>query len=149
MAALPKEALPQPLDIVWARFPYSDNPGVPAQDPHPALVFSTFEYAPGLFSVQVAYGTSKLKTDTRPFDFRVQNFRVMQYAGLHQATRFDLDRVKFLMWDDAWFFSPDPEKYDTPVIGHLLDEAADRLRNILRVRADHGYKVPYRPATDA
>jgi len=147
VAALPAETLPEPLDIVWCRFPYDDKPGEPGEVAHPALVFSTFEYQPGLYSVQVAFGTSTLKTERRPFDFRIQNFRHMQYAGLCKATRFDLDRIKFLMWDSDWFQSPDPEKFSTPVLGRLLDEPAERLRNLLRVRADNGMKVPYRPTT--
>ncbi|WP_312064657.1 hypothetical protein [Brevundimonas sp.] len=69
----------------------------------------------------------------------------MQYAGLAQATRFDLDRIRFLMWDSDWFQSPDLAKYDTPIIGRLQEEPAERLRNLLRVRADNGMKVPYRP----
>lgn len=148
MAALPADTLPAPLDIVWSRFPYDNKPGEPGEVAHPALVFATFEYKPGLFSVQVAYGTSKLKTDRRPFDFRIQNFRHMQYAGLSQATRFDLDRIRYLMWDSDWFESPDLTKYETPVIGHLQEEPAARLRNLLRVRADNGMKVPVRPPAE-
>lgn len=144
MAALPADKLPEPLDVVWSRFPYDDKPGEPGEVAHPALVFATFEFRPGEFSVQVAYGTSKLKTDRRPFDFRIQNFRDMQFAGLAQATRFDLDKIKFLPWDDAWFENPAPWKYDSPVIGRVLDGPAERLKNILRVRADNGMPVPLR-----
>jgi hypothetical protein len=145
MAALPEAWLPRPMDVVWSRFPYAQNPGVPGAVPHPALVFSTFEREAGLFSVQVAYGTSNLKTETRPFDFRVQNFRCMQYAGLDKATRFDLDNVKFLQWDSDWFESPDPTKYPTPVIGYMLDDQKQCLRRLLAVRLDQGLKVPVRP----
>lgn len=145
MAALPQDQLPEPLDIVWARFPFDEKPGVPGEKPRPGLVFSTFEIEPGRFSVQIAYGTSNLKTENRPFDFRIQNFRMMQFAGLSQATRFDLDRIKFLPWDDQWFESPNLAKYATPVIGKLLDDPAERLRNLLRVRADNDMKVPFRP----
>lgn len=145
MAALTRETLPKALDIVWSRFPYEERPGMPADKPHPALVFAVFERTGGLFSVQVAYGTSNLKTDTRPFDFRIQNYRAMHYAGLHQATRFDLDRIKWLPWDSDWFQSPNAEKYPTPVIGHLIEDPIARLKNLLRVRADNDMPVPFRP----
>ncbi len=100
---------------------------------------------PGLFSVQVAYGTSKLKTESRPLDLRIQNYRHMQYAGLNQATRFDLDCIKWLQWDSEWFHSPDLSKYPTPVIGKLLDEPQERLRNLLRRRLAKGMSVPVKP----
>ncbi|WP_312139246.1 hypothetical protein [Brevundimonas sp.] len=144
MAALPAEQLPQPLDIVWAKFPYTEKPGQPGEVAHPALVFTTYEFRTGEFSIQVAFGTSKLKTEERPYDFRIQNFRDMQFAGLAQATRFDLDRIKYLPWDSDWFVSPAPQKYPSPVLGRLLDQPANRLRNILRVRHDNGMSVPYR-----
>lgn len=117
-------------------------------DPHPALVFAASEYQPGLWAVQVAYGTSNLKSD-RNYDFRVQNFRAMQYAGLNQATRFDLDKIKWLMWDDEWFASPNLKVYPTPVIGCLLEDRQDRLRQLLRRREAKGLSVPFKmaPAT--
>lgn len=144
MGALPSETLPKPFEVVWSRFPYNQNPGVPAVDPHPALVFAVNEYQPGRYSVQVAYGTSNLKTDSRPYDFRVHNFRAMQYAGLSQATRFDLDCIKWLMWDDEWFVSPNTAVYHTPVIGCLLPDWQERLKRLLRRRAAKGLAVPIR-----
>jgi hypothetical protein len=130
------------MDVVWCRFPYDEKPGVPGVTPHPGLVFAVNEYKPGLFSVRVAYGTSNLKTESRPHDLRIGNFRAMQHAGLYQATRFDLDRLKWLMWDDAWFVSPDPDKYPTPKIGSLLSDSADRLRRCIARRQKLGLPVP-------
>jgi hypothetical protein len=134
--------------VVWSKFPYDQRPGLPAVDPHPALVFAASEYKADHWAVQVAYGTSNLKTDSRAYDFRIQNFRAMQYAGLNQATRFDLDQIKWLMWDDDWFASPNPKIYETPVIGCLLEDQQDRLRRLLRRREAKGLPLPFklRPA---
>lgn len=145
MTALPEAWLPRPGDIVWTRFPYTQNPGKPGADPHPALVFAVYCRGEGLFSIQCAYGTSNLKTETRPYDFRISNFRAMQYAGLDKATRFDLDKIKWLQWDDAWFQSPDLSRYPTPTIGFLQEDQRVRLGNLLRYRLDQGLSVPVRP----
>jgi hypothetical protein len=143
MAALPEGQLPKPLSVVWCRFPYDQKPGVPGVEPHPGLVFANGRAADGRLVVQVAYGTSNVKPETRPFDFTVHNFRSMQYAGLWNPTRFDLDKLKLLLWDDQWFMSPDLAKYGTPVIGHLMSDSIAHLTHILKRRRDLGMKVPH------
>lgn len=70
------------------------------------------------------------------------NYRAMKYAGLYQATRFDLDRIKWLEWTSDWFTSPDALKYPTPVIGRLLSDSVDRLRRRLRRRRIAGLSLP-------
>jgi len=130
--------------VVWSKFPYDQKPGLPAVEPHPALVFAASEYKPGLWAIQVAYGTSNLKTEARPNDFRVTNFRAMQYAGLNQATRFDMDLIKWLMWDDDWFASPNDKVYETPIIGSLLEDQQNRLRRLLKRREAKGLPTPFK-----
>lgn len=142
MAAYPKDKLPNPMDIVWCRFPFDDKPGIPAVVCHPALVFATHEYKAAHYSVQVAYGTSTLKTDERPADFIVMSAVNLCYAGLAQATRFDLDRIKWLMWDDDWFIPQCKEQHDTPVIGRLPQEEIEDLRRLLKIRRSAGMSTP-------
>lgn len=57
------------MDVVWSFFPYDENRGVPAIDPHPALVFETNEYREGEYSVKVAYGTSNVARSDRAQHF--------------------------------------------------------------------------------
>lgn len=130
------------MDIVWCRFPYAEKPGIPALVPHPCLVFAVNEYKPDHFSVQVAFGTSTLKTDQRPADFIVMSAVNLCYAGLYQATRFDLDKIKWLMWDDEWFIPQCPERHETPVIGRLPQEEIEDLRRLLKIRASARLPTP-------
>ncbi|MEW6598641.1 MAG: hypothetical protein AB1429_14235 [Pseudomonadota bacterium] len=136
--------MPKPMDVVWCRFPYHNAPNVPGVTPHPGLVFATARLADGGLVVQVAFGTSNLKSESRPLDLRITNFRAMQYAGLYKATRFDLDKIKWLPWGSEWFASPDLRQYPTPKIGFLLSDSIEVLRRKLRKREELGLGLPAR-----
>jgi hypothetical protein len=138
----PFETLPRPLDVVWSQFPYDEARGVPAIEPHPALVFETNEYRPGEYAVKVAYGTSNVTRADRAQHFVVSNWNAMQFAGLNRETFFDLGRFKWLPWTDAWFTSPDPQKYATPVIGRIVDDGIASLRYVLEQRRAAGLITP-------
>jgi hypothetical protein len=69
------------------------------------------------FVVRVVYGSSKLKSDKRPFDFSISNYGTRLICRLPQATRFDLDQVVWLPWAKP-FFVP-RENDSTPVISVL------------------------------
>lgn len=143
----PFETLPDPMDVVWSFFPYDDNRGVPATEPHPALVFTSFEFSPGQYAIQVAYGTSSAKPRVNPGPhFRVENYNALQFAGLNRVTTFDLGRFCFLPWTSRWFASPDPTKYATPKIGCIRADGGgqDVLREVLRERERLGMRVPWR-----
>lgn len=71
----------------------------------------------GRFLVKVVYGTSKLKTDTRPFDFTIMNYAQRLICRLPQATRFDLDKVVWLPWAEEYFRARPGDS--TPVISVL------------------------------
>lgn len=88
----PLISLPRVLDIVWCRFPTHDSPSKPGPKPRPALVRSVFINKDHTKAqVEVTYGSSKLKTDTRLLDLILQNATDLAEMGLPQATRFDLD----------------------------------------------------------
>ena len=141
----PFETLPDPMDVVWSFFPYDERRGLPATEPHPAIVFETYQFADGHYAVKVAYGTSssRPRTNEGPH-FVVSNFNALQFAGLNRATTFDLGRSKFLPWTSRWFASPDPTKYATPRIGCIRADGGgqDVLREILRKRKSKGLPVP-------
>lgn len=100
----PVSTLPAPFDIVWCRFPDHLDLGNPGPKSRPALVLTTAISENGMTpEVQAIYGTSKLKKDTRRHDFFVTNYQEMYDAGLHQATRFDLDQILWLPWSEEFF----------------------------------------------
>lgn len=123
----PLTALPVPYEIVWCRFPHHDTFGNPGPYPRPALVRNTATLPDGSAQVEVVYGTTNLKLQKRPFDLFVTKMSEMDACGLFNATRFDLDCVIWLPWNDQWFDVLDPH-YASPVIGKLTDEAVRMLQ---------------------
>jgi hypothetical protein len=130
------------MDVVWCHFPYVEKPGVPAPAGHPCLVLETNEYQPGLYSVRVVYGTSQVHKFDRGLNLFVSNHAAQTQAGLSRETVFDLGRYLRLPWDDAFFKSPDPRRWNTPVIGNLQPLGQEVLRHTLRERRRRGLPVP-------
>lgn len=117
--------LPKPLDIVWCRFPTSENPNAPGPKSRPGLVRAirlNKDQTKAL--VEITYGTTKLKGRERPLDLHVQNLRCIEESGLERATRFDLDLTIWLPWSKE-YFAP-PPGYKHPAIGHL--DATSRMQ---------------------
>lgn len=138
----PFETLPRPMDVVWSLFPYDEKRGVPATEPHPALVFETNEFRDGEYAVKVAYGTSNVTRVERSQHFVVSNWNSLQFAGLNKETFFDLGRFKWLPWRSDFFISPDPKIYPTPVIGRILENGQTVLRYVIEQRRAAGLAVP-------
>jgi hypothetical protein len=136
----PSTTLPDPMDVVWSYFPYEERPDDPGPAPHPALVFDWKKHASGLFTIRVAFGSSKPRT--KGPHYTVQNYNAMMLAGLNKVTTFDLGRVADLPWDSDWFVSPNPKKFSTPVIGYLQESSHDALRRVLRRRQALGLPTP-------
>lgn len=86
----------------------------------------------GVGSVEVAYGTTKLKFNSRPFDFIISKMPEMDACGLYRATRFDLDNTIWLPWTTDWFeIRPD---FFSPTIGKLTDEGIRMLQIVVSWR---------------
>jgi len=80
----------------------------------------------GTGEVEVVYGTSTLKLDTRLYDLVISKMSEMNECGLYRATRFDLDKSIWLPWNTDWFeIRPD---FFSPVIGKLTAEAIKLLQ---------------------
>lgn len=122
----PVSTLPAPYDIVWCRFPHHEDLGDPGPYPRPALVRNASTDRDGHGEVQLVYGTTKLKFESRRFDFFVTKQSEMDSCGLYRATRFDLDCIAWIPWADEWFETP-PE-HSSPVIGRLSFEAIKMLQ---------------------
>ena len=135
-------SVPAPASIVWCNFPEHLAPDVPGPKSRPALVFKA-RYATkqpdGRFLVQIAYGTSKMKTGKRPHDFRVSNAATLDILRLPQATRFDLDNVLWLPWAKPWFEPrKNADRFTTPTICALPASIQEQLRWTMGRREQKG-----------
>lgn len=125
--------LPQPLDIVWCRFPTSEMPKQPGPKPRPALVRSILlskDHTRG--AVEITYGTSKYSPQAKPNDLHVCNMAEMAKCGLPQATCFMLERTIRLPWATEFFTTRDDGT--GPIIGHLPDSACMQLETLKVLR---------------
>jgi len=131
--ALPLSILPAPYDIVWCRFPEHDDLGNPGPKPRPGIVMNVaVDDDERTGEVQVIYGTTTLKMQTRRHDFFVCKLSEMEMCGLDKATRFDLDTFAWIPWDSEWFDTL--PQYDSPIVGHLTDHAIKLLQIELSYR---------------
>lgn len=133
---LPIEEAPEYGSIVWTRFP--ESVGKPGPKCRPALVLATGlndKHKPPFASLQVAYGTSKLKLD-QPISkthLIVQNIVALNQMRLPQATRFDLDHIIWLPWSSRFFEARKGNL--TPKIGDLTPAYIQQLEVLKAVRA--------------
>lgn len=140
------ETVPAPASIVWCNFPKLPKLQ-PGPKPRPALVFAVrhADTPPGdRFYVKVAYGTSQLKTSTRPFDFSIGNARILNQLRLFQATRFDLDQILWLPWAKPFFAPRDAGRYATPVLSVLDADMQKQLAYTMMDREAAGLNGAYR-----
>ncbi len=129
----PLLSLPRALDIVWCRFPTRDKPSNPGPKSRPALVRSVYLNKNHTRArVEVTYGTSNQKLDTRPLDLVLANATDLAEMGLPQATRFDLDATVTLPWCEE-FFVPRPGQ-TSPIIGHLNYAGVSQLETLKVLR---------------
>jgi hypothetical protein len=129
----PLVTLPRALDIVWCRFPTRETPSNPGPKPRLALVRSVYLNPTHTRArVEVTYGSSKLKADTRLLDLILANATDLAEMGLPQATRFDLDISVLLPWCEE-FFEPSAG-HRTPIIGHLNFTAVSQLETLKVMR---------------
>ncbi|MBF7144760.1 MULTISPECIES: type II toxin-antitoxin system PemK/MazF family toxin [Pseudomonas] len=93
--------LPEPGDIVWAKFPELQNLGNPGPKPRPALVIGVSEED---HAIEVAYGTSKKTDKLYPGEFVLDPADGGFIAsGLTGRTKFDVGRIEALPFDSDWF----------------------------------------------
>lgn len=139
----PPGTLPAQYSIVWCSFPYSKLPEKPGPKPRPALVFSArhVDDPPSdHFEVKVAYGTSNVKSNERPFDFTIINMGTLNVLRLYQHTRFDLDRVLWLPWAKPFFTVREGrgDAFTTPVVSVLPAGLQRELGWLMRDREELG-----------
>ena len=123
----PAVTAPGTLDVVWCHFPIVEFPDSPGPKPRPALVRQVLNRNGDIF-VQVCYGTSKVSNYSNR-DLYVANAEDMVYAGLPQATIFQLDRLVYLPWAEEWFGVR--TEHSTPIVGHLSQRSTEYLRYLI------------------
>lgn len=107
---------PEPGDVLWCRFPGRPR-DVPGPKPRPGLVISVTEREDGI-SVKVAYGTSRKVDRLIAGEFAIrksENATAYEAAGLSYDTKFDLNHIVELPWDESFFaVPPSPRHGQTP-----------------------------------
>jgi hypothetical protein len=131
--------IPAPMSIVWCAFPDHVNPERPGPKERPALVLKV-RYADDppqdRFVVRVVYGTSRLKSAERPFDFAIANYGMRRLCRLPQGTRFDLDQVVWLPWAKPYFIAREGDS--TPVVSVLPRAAQMDFAWLMHAREEMG-----------
>lgn len=125
-AFYPLSTAPAPYDIVWSRFPYVEDPGLPGPENHPGLIRRALADNDGDPWVQVIYGTSVDPNRRGNQFFTVSKVSEMDACNLKYATRFCFDRCMELPWSAEFFVSLGSRP--TPIIGHLTPYAVQLLQ---------------------
>jgi hypothetical protein len=99
---------PEPMagDIVWCHFPDSIRP---KPKPRPGLIISIKEDNEGMIFVSVAYGTSQKTDRLYSGEFRIAKSETpaaYASAGLSYDTKFDMNKVLELPFNDSYFSIP-------------------------------------------
>lgn len=89
--------LPAPGDILWCKFPHDEDLGNPGPYPRPGLVLNVFR---DIHAVLVTYGTSQVG-NVYDGEFVIDD--QLDTAGLAAPTKFDLNRLQKLPFNDIWF----------------------------------------------
>lgn len=95
---------PSRFDIVTCYYPEGDlkKPGLTLR---PGLVLRVLQNEQTMqYACDVAFGTKNLKLTSRQhLDLIIQNAEHLRQLGLYRATRFDLDNVVTLPWNEEFF----------------------------------------------
>lgn len=134
----PVNSAPDAYDIIWANFPYDEEPYNPGPDKHPCLVLSKkvftearsgVDYA----SIQVMYGTSKPQRDRLPpwAYLHIHNYIALERCGLFRETYFIVNRVQRLLWCEEYMPNTD---YGSPILGKLPHDYILQLKKLKEIR---------------
>ncbi|EAM2857200.1 hypothetical protein RJK59_004285 [Salmonella enterica] len=89
--------LPELGDILWCKFPHSEDLGNPGPYPRPGLVLNVFT---DIHAVLITYGTSQIG---KVYDGEFVVDAQLDTSGLDIPTKFDLNRLQKLPFNDVWF----------------------------------------------
>jgi hypothetical protein len=111
---------PSAYDIVTAYYP--EDGAEPGPKLRPTLCIAVLQgQTTGAYACKIIYGTKELKIIKRgAVDLIIQHTLHVKQLGLTRPTRFDLDCVATLPWNED-FFGCWPG-YQSPVLGALTEE---------------------------
>lgn len=126
--AVPYNPLPQPADILLARFPTHLAKDLPGPKTRTCLVLFIYEED---HAVEIAYGTSQKLDRVYKGEFLISaNEPGFQGTGLRKDTKFDLTNRVIVPFDNSWFAPPYSGHISSPPpkIGRVQLEHRDALR---------------------
>ena len=134
----PVNSAPEAYDIIWANFPYDEEPYNPGPDRHPCLVLSKKvfldqrtgnDYA----TLQVMYGTSKPQSSKLPpWEYlHVHNYIALGRCGLFRETYFIVNRIQKILWCEEYM--PNTE-HGSPILGKLPMDYVLQLNKLKEIR---------------
>jgi hypothetical protein len=138
--------IPKKGTILSCFFPMNETPDEPGPQARPALVLGTFPSPQdrSVTKVIVAYGTSRKTRSHLGFEIKIDKPEEMEQACLHRPTRFTLNRLRILTYDDAYF---DFAESGTPVIGMIPPAQMGSLNAYLDELSQHSEELNFfRPA---
>src|SRR6266481_9718593 len=111
---------PSAYDIVTAYYP--EGPPDPGPKLRPTLCLTVLQgKETGAYACKVAYGTKELKIIKRSaVDLIIQHTTHVKQMGLARPTRFDLDCVATLPWNEEFFGCW--SAHQSPIIGSLTED---------------------------
>lgn len=101
--------LPAVGDIIWCKFPLCEDLGNPGPKARPGLILNIFA---NIHCVLITYGTSDVY-DVYKGEFVIDD--QLDTAGLSRPTKFDLNRLQKLPFDDVWFDSAPGVEINSPL----------------------------------
>jgi hypothetical protein len=115
------QSRPSAYDIATTWYPEDDHPDDPGPKLRPCLVLKVLQgKTSGTFACDMAYGTKELKIiKRRDKDIIIQNTAHVQQMGMAVPTRFDLDCVARLPWNEEFFGCW--KGHQSPIIGSLTE----------------------------
>ncbi len=104
--------LPQPADIVLARFPLHLAKHLPGPDARTCLVLFIYDDD---HAVEIAYGTSQKLDKIYKGEFLISaNDPGFQGTGLRKSTKFNLKNRVIVPFDNEWFTPPRSGRIASP-----------------------------------
>lgn len=125
-------SIPSRFTIVTCYFP-EGKLHKPVPKLRPCLVTTVLQNAEsGQYACEVAFGTKHLKLERRHLDLIIQHAAHLNQFNLGMATRFDLDNLATLPWNDEFFGCW--RGFSSPVLSSLTEDYVKEYAYIMMQR---------------
>jgi len=134
----PVNTAPEAYDIIWANFPYDEEPYEPGPQRHPCLVlnkkvFKDSRTGHDYASLQVMYGTSQNQRErVPPWEYlHIHNYDATNRCGLYRETFFMVGRIQRILWCEEYM--PNLQN-GSPILGRLPHDYILSLKKLKEIR---------------